>query len=69
MYSARRATGSRSGLKRKNFMGNGREKFPYMFSKGGFGRFETKNRVRYAACYVSNYNNPDGSLSEGEFAR
>ena len=50
-------------------MGNGREKVPYMFSKARLGRFETKNRVRYAACYVSNYNNPDGSLSEGEFAR
>lgn len=50
-------------------MGNGREKFPHMFSKGQFGKFQTKNRVKYAACCVSNYNNPDGSLTEREFAR
>jgi len=58
-----------SGLKRRYFMDKGRDKFPHMFSKGQFGKYETKNRVKYAACCVSNYNNPDGSLTEREFAR
>jgi 2,4-dienoyl-CoA reductase (NADPH2) len=50
-------------------MENGREKFPHIFSKGQFGKFEIKNRVKYAACCVSNFNNPDGSYSEREYAR
>ena len=50
-------------------MGNGREKFPHIFSKGRFGKFETKNRVKYAACCISNFNNPDGSYAEREYAR
>jgi 2,4-dienoyl-CoA reductase (NADPH2) len=50
-------------------MGNGKEKFPHIFSKGRFGKFETKNRVKYAACCVSNYNNPDGSYTDREYAR
>jgi 2,4-dienoyl-CoA reductase (NADPH2) len=50
-------------------MGNGREKFPHIFSKGQFGKFEIKNRVKYAACCVSNFANPDGSYSERELAR
>lgn len=50
-------------------MGKGREKFPYMFSKGKFGKYEVKNRVKYAACCVSNFNNPDGTFSEREYAR
>lgn len=50
-------------------MGNGREKFPHIFSKGQFGKYETKNRVKYAACCVSNFNNPDGSFAEREYAR
>ena len=50
-------------------MENGKEKFPHLFSKGKFGKFETKNRVKYAACCVSNFNNPDGSFTEREYAR
>jgi 2,4-dienoyl-CoA reductase (NADPH2) len=50
-------------------MENGREKFPHIFSKGQFGKYEIKNRVKYAACCISNFNNPDGSYSEREYAR
>ena len=50
-------------------MGDGKEEFPHLFSKGKFGQFETKNRVKYAACCVSNFNNPDGSFTEREYAR
>ncbi|MFH1489520.1 MAG: FAD-dependent oxidoreductase [Pseudomonadota bacterium] len=50
-------------------MEKGREKFPHLFSKGRFGKFETKNRVKYAACCISNFNNPDGSYTEREYAR
>jgi 2,4-dienoyl-CoA reductase (NADPH2) len=50
-------------------MGNGSENFPHIFSKGQFGKYEIKNRVKYAACCVSNFNNPDGSYTEREYAR
>ncbi len=44
-------------------------KFSNIFSKGKIGKFETKNRVKWAACCVSNFNNRDGSYSEREYAR
>lgn len=47
----------------------GKSNFPHIFSKGKFGKYEVKNRVKYAACCVSNYNNPDGSYTEREYAR
>jgi len=47
----------------------GEERFPYLFQKGSVGRLETLNRVKYAACCVSNYNNRDGSVTERELAR
>jgi 2,4-dienoyl-CoA reductase (NADPH2) len=50
-------------------MENSKEVFSHIFSKGRFGAYETKNRVKYAACCVSNFNNPDGSYSEREYAR
>ena len=43
--------------------------FPALFSKGRIGKFETANRVKWAACCVSNFNNRDGSYSEREYAR
>lgn len=50
-------------------MGKGREKFPHIFSKAQLGKYEVKNRVKYAACCVSNFANPDGSYTERELAR
>ena len=43
--------------------------FPHIFSKGKIGKYETTNRVKWAACCVSNYNNRDGSYSEREYGR
>jgi len=44
-------------------------RFSSIFSKGKIGKYETKNRVKWAACCVSNFNNKDGSYSEREYAR
>jgi 2,4-dienoyl-CoA reductase (NADPH2) len=44
-------------------------KFAHMFSKGKIGKYETPNRVKWAACCVSNFNNRDGSYTEREYAR
>ncbi len=41
----------------------------HLFQPIKIGRFEIKNRVKYAACSVSNFNNPDGTVSERELAR
>jgi 2,4-dienoyl-CoA reductase (NADPH2) len=46
-----------------------RNNFPNIFSKGRIGKHETTNRVKWAACCVSNYNNKDGSYSEREYGR
>lgn len=45
------------------------ESFSNIFSKGKIGKYETINRVKWAACCVSNFNNKDGSYSEREYAR
>jgi len=41
----------------------------HLFQPIKIGDFEVKNRVKYAACSVSNFNNPDGTVSERELAR
>lgn len=46
-----------------------RKNFPNIFAKGKIGKFETTNRVKWAACCVSNFNNKDGTYSEREYAR
>jgi 2,4-dienoyl-CoA reductase (NADPH2) len=43
--------------------------FPHIFGKARVGKFEVQNRIKYAACCVSNFNTRDGFLSEREFAR
>ena len=47
----------------------GKENFPHIFKPGRIGRFQMNNRVKYAACSVSNYNSYDGFVSERELAR
>ncbi|MFO1221635.1 MAG: FAD-dependent oxidoreductase [Burkholderiaceae bacterium] len=47
----------------------GETKLPHLFAPGRFGRFEVKNRVKYGACCVSNYNTRDGFVTEREIAR
>ena len=47
----------------------GEQKLPYLFQPGQFGRFKIKNRIKYGACCVSNYNTRDGFITERELAR
>ncbi len=43
--------------------------FPHIFSQGQVGKFVAHNRIKYAACCVSNFNTTDGFVTEREFAR
>ncbi|AFM23565.1 FAD-dependent oxidoreductase [Desulfomonile tiedjei] len=43
--------------------------FPHIFGEGKVGKFTVGNRIKYAACCVSNFNSRDGFLTEREFAR
>jgi len=43
--------------------------FPHIFGEGKVGKFKVQNRIKYAACCVSNFNSRDGFLTEREFAR
>lgn len=47
----------------------GEERFPNIFKPGAIGKFPTKNRVKYGACCVSNYNDRDGTITPRELAR
>ena len=47
----------------------GEAKLPHLFEPARLGRFATRNRIKYGACCVSNYNGRDGSISEREIAR
>ena len=44
-------------------------KFPHIFEEIKVGSLTCHNRVKYAACSVSNFNNRDGSLTDREYAR
>mgnify|MGYP000567763726 FL=1 len=50
-------------------MRSGEQKLPHLFQPGQFGRFKIKNRIKYGACCVSNYNTRDGFITERELAR
>ena len=47
----------------------GEAKLPKLFEPVRWGRFEIKNRVKYGACCVSNYNTRDGFITPRELAR
>lgn len=47
-------------------MGSG---FEHILSEGKVGSFTTRNRVKYAACSVSNFNTEDGHITEREMER
>ncbi len=47
----------------------GRKKYPHLFEKTRIGNLTSPNRIKYAACSVSNFNNRDGTMTEREFAR
>jgi 2,4-dienoyl-CoA reductase (NADPH2) len=47
----------------------GEAKLSHLFQKTKWNRFELKNRVKYGACCVSNYNTRDGYITPRELAR
>ena len=47
----------------------GHLKYPHLFEPRKIGQFTVPNSVKYAACSVSNFNHPDGSISDREMAR
>jgi len=47
----------------------GEAKLKHLFQPGRIGKFATKNRVKYGACCVSNYNTRDGHITARELAR
>jgi 2,4-dienoyl-CoA reductase (NADPH2) len=47
----------------------GKQRFANLFSDGHMGQFKTKNKIKYAACSVSNFNTEDGFVTERELAR
>jgi 2,4-dienoyl-CoA reductase (NADPH2) len=47
----------------------GMKRFPHIFEERKVGSFTSRNRVKYAACSVSNFNHRDGSVSDRELAR
>ncbi|TAN55063.1 MAG: FAD-binding protein [Rhodospirillales bacterium] len=47
----------------------GEQTLPQLFQTYQWGRFKLKNRVKYGACCVSNYNERDGGITPRELAR
>ena len=47
----------------------GEAKLNHLFQPGQIGKFVTKNRIKYGACCVSNYNTRDGYITARELAR
>ncbi|MBI2317235.1 MAG: FAD-dependent oxidoreductase [Betaproteobacteria bacterium] len=47
----------------------GEAKLAQLFASGNIGKFPTKNRIKYGACCVSNYNTRDGFITPRELAR
>jgi 2,4-dienoyl-CoA reductase (NADPH2) len=47
----------------------GKDYFPNIFKPGKIGRFIIPNRVKHAACSISNYNSPQGFITDREFYR
>jgi 2,4-dienoyl-CoA reductase-like NADH-dependent reductase (Old Yellow Enzyme family)/thioredoxin reductase len=47
----------------------GSAKYAHIFEKLPMGSFVCKNRVKYAACSVSNFNTADGFITDREYAR
>src|SRR3990170_2322816 len=49
--------------------GPGVLRFPHLFSAVQVGSFTCRNRVKYAACSVSNFNTREGFITDREYAR
>jgi 2,4-dienoyl-CoA reductase (NADPH2) len=48
---------------------SGIQALPYLFQQYQWGRFTLRNRIKYGACCVSNYNERDGRITPRELAR
>lgn len=49
--------------------GPGEVKYAHLFQPTQVGKFKLPNRVKYAACSVSNFNTLDGHITDREYAR
>jgi flavanone/flavanol-cleaving reductase len=47
----------------------GEKLLPHLFQPVQWGRYRVKNRIKYGACCVSNYNTHDGFITARELAR
>ena len=47
----------------------GEKLLQHLFQPVQWGRFRAKNRIKYGACCVSNYNTHDGFITARELAR
>lgn len=47
----------------------GEQTLPHLFQPHRWGRFQLRNRIKYGACCVSNYNERDGRITPRELAR
>ena len=47
----------------------GEAKLKDLFKPGTVGKYTVKNRIKYGACCVSNYNGRDGTITPRELAR
>jgi 2,4-dienoyl-CoA reductase (NADPH2) len=47
----------------------GEQRLVHLFQPTDWGRFKVKNRIKYGACCVSNYNTRDGFITARELAR
>lgn len=47
----------------------GEETLPHLFQRYRWGGLELRNRIKYGACCVSNYNERDGRITPRELAR
>ena len=47
----------------------GERKFPHLFQPGRIGKFDTGNRVKYAACSMDSFGTRDGFITDRELAR
>jgi 2,4-dienoyl-CoA reductase (NADPH2) len=47
----------------------GARRYSALFAPRRIGKLTAANSIKYAACSVSNFNDPDGSITEREFAR
>ncbi len=60
---------ARAGAALVNTTPPGEIKYAHLFEPIQVGRFKLRNRVKYAACSISNFNTLDGHITDREYAR